>query len=135
MREADSAARVHVIEGRPWKDALISIVEPRSPHRPWYAGDGVEPGDVLIAVLDTDPRSVLTQVATVGSDGDINAAIAAIDRWVLNGPLEIGTVNMMTNYVVRPSAGPVSYRAPDEVVGFSGTSCHRPARRCSATPR
>ena len=66
MGEMTSVARVHVIEGRPWKDALISVVEPRSPYRPWHAADGIEPGDAVIAVLDTDPRSVLAGVGIVG---------------------------------------------------------------------
>ena len=85
MGEMTSVARVHVIEGRPWKDALISVVEPRSPYRPWHAADGIEPGDAIIAVLDTDPLSVLAGVGIVGPDGDVDDAIAAIDRFHLNG--------------------------------------------------
>jgi hypothetical protein len=30
-----SVSTVHIVEGQPWKDALISVLEPRSPYRPW----------------------------------------------------------------------------------------------------
>ena len=102
MGEMTSVGKVHVIEGRPWKDALISVVEPRSPYRPWHAADGIEPGDAIIAVLDTDPLSVLAGVGIVGPDGDVDDAIAAIDRFHLNGLLELGTLNMLADFVVRP---------------------------------
>ena len=116
-----SVARVHVIEGRPWKDALIRVVEPRSPYRPWHAADGIEPGDAVIAVLDTDPLSVLAGVGIVGPDGDVDDAIAAIDRFHLNGLLELGTLNMLADFVVRPEAGPVyHHRSPDDVVAAIG---------------
>ncbi len=112
-----SVRRVHVIEGRPWKDAIISAVEPRSPYRPWHAADGIEPGDAVIAVLDTDPRSVLAAVAQVGPEGDIGDAIAAIDRFDLNGLLELGTLQMMAHFGISPVAGPLSqYRSPEDFI-------------------
>lgn len=46
MGEMTSVAGVHVVEGRPWKDALISVVEPRSPYRPLAprSRQGARPG-------------------------------------------------------------------------------------------
>ena len=121
MGELTSVANVHVIEGRPWKDALIRVLEPRSPYRPWHAADGIEPGDAVIAVLDTDPPSVLAGVGIVGPDGDIDDAIAAIDRFYLNGLLELGTLQMLADFKVRPEAGPVFHRrSPDDVVAVIG---------------
>jgi len=52
MGEIASFARVHVIEGRPWKDAIISVLEPRSPYRPWHTAGGIEPGDAVITGID-----------------------------------------------------------------------------------
>jgi hypothetical protein len=120
MGEITGVANVHVIEGRPWMDALISVMEPRSPYRPWHAADGIEPGDAVIAVLDTDPQSVLAGVGIVGPDGDVDHAIAAIDRFHLSGLLELGTLNMLADSKVRPEAGPVFHRAPDDVVAAIG---------------
>jgi hypothetical protein len=117
MGEMSSVARVHVIVGRPWKDALISVVEPRSPYRPWHAADGIEPGDAVIAVLDTDPVSVLAGVGIIGWNGVVDDAIAAIDRFSLHGLLELGTLNMLADFHVRPEAGPVYHRrSADDVV-------------------
>ena len=44
----------------------------RSPYRPWHVADGIEPGDAVIAVLDTDPLSVLAGVGIVGPDGNVD---------------------------------------------------------------
>jgi hypothetical protein len=99
LGELTSVANVHVIEGRQWKDALILVLEPWSPYRPWRAGDGIEPSDAVIAVLDTDPPSVLAGVGIVGPDGDVDDAIAAIDRFYLNG-LELGTLQMLADFKV-----------------------------------
>ena len=121
MGELSSVANVHVIEGRPWKDALIRVLEPQSPYRPWHFADGIEPGDAIIAVLDTDPVSVLAGVGIVGPDGDIDGAIAAIERFRLNGLLELGTLNMLADFVARPEPGPVyHHRSPDDVVALIG---------------
>ena len=121
MAEMTSVAKVHVIEGRPWKDALMSVVEPRSPYRPWHVADGIEPGDAVIAVLDTDPRSVLTGVGIVGPDGDVDRAIAGIDRWHLNGLLELGTVEVMARVSLRWTAGQLYHRTPENVIAAIGS--------------
>lgn len=60
---------------------------------------------------------MLAGVGTVGPDRDIDGAIAAIDRFHLNGLLELGTLNMLADFVVRPTAGPLyQRRSPDDVV-------------------
>jgi hypothetical protein len=97
MGELASVAKVHVIEGRPWKDALIRVLEPRSPYRPWHAADGIEPGNAVVAVLDTDPPSVLAGVGIVGDGGNVAAAMDGIDRFYLNGLLELGTLQMLAD--------------------------------------
>ncbi|MCV7194032.1 hypothetical protein [Mycolicibacterium brumae] len=66
---------VHRVHGRPWVDAVITLLQPRSPYRPWIIAADVEPGDQLIVTLDTDPVSVIAGVATVGDDADIQTAI------------------------------------------------------------
>ncbi|WP_124259244.1 hypothetical protein [Rhodococcus ruber] len=51
--------RGFLAEGRPWKDAVIAYLEPRSPYRPWLIPSAVAAGNLIITVLDTDPRTVL----------------------------------------------------------------------------
>jgi hypothetical protein len=126
MGEMTSVAKVHVIEGRPWKDALIRALEPQSPYRPWHFADGIEPGEAVIAVLDTDPVSVLAGVGIVGPDGDVAAAMDGIDRFYQNGLLELGALQMLADFHVRPKAGPVYHRrSPDDVVAV--ISAYMPA--------
>jgi hypothetical protein len=102
MSEPSSVEKVDIIEGTPWKDAVISVLEPRSPYRPWYAAGSTEPGDAVIAVLDTDPQSVLAAVGVIGASGDPHDSIAAIDRSKINGLLELGTLNMLADFMVFP---------------------------------
>lgn len=99
MRAMSSVAKVHIIEGRPWKDALISVLEPRSLQRTWHATGGGT-GDVVIAVLDTDPQSVLAAVGIEAPDGEVGDAIAASSRFYLNGLLGIGKLNMLADFKV-----------------------------------
>lgn len=120
MKKANFTA-VHIVDGQPWKDALISILEPRSPYRPWHTASGIQLGDAAIAVLDTDPESVLAGIAIVGPDGDVRNAMAAIDRFHLNGLLELGTLNMLADFVVHPQSQTVYHRdSLDAVVALIG---------------
>ncbi|GAA1698922.1 hypothetical protein MMUR_26620 [Mycolicibacterium murale] len=73
------SARVQVVLGSPWKDAVIRHLEPRSPYRPWLYVDDVRKGDSVVVVFDTEPRLVLTEVGRV----DVDGAIAGLHReWV-----------------------------------------------------
>lgn len=57
-------ATVHLVEGSPWDEAIISVLAPQSPYRPWRLNnsESIRPGDTLIGSIaaDTDkpmPRS------------------------------------------------------------------------------
>ena len=53
--------RLHIVEGTDWKDALIALLDDRSPYRPWRYGFGeAHEGDPVAIVLNTDPPSVMT---------------------------------------------------------------------------
>jgi len=117
MRQKPSVTTVHIVEGQPWKEALISVLEPRSPYRPWRPATNIEPGDAVIAVLDTDPESVLAGVGIVGPDGDVGDAFATIDPFYLNGLLELGTLNMLADFEVSRGGGTVYHHGSlDDVV-------------------
>lgn len=110
-----------IIHGRPWKDAIISILDPRSPYRPWSGVERAEPGDALVMVLDTDPVSVLAAVGIVGADGEGEAAIAGIHPFYVNGLLELGTLNMLADFEVRPDRDTVyHHESPQKVVDVLG---------------
>ncbi|WP_232491080.1 hypothetical protein [Mycobacterium dioxanotrophicus] len=68
--------RLHILEAADWKDGLITILEPRSPYRPWRYGFGeTRPGDYAILVLGTDPSSVLTVLARIDHEGGFGGAV------------------------------------------------------------
>lgn len=102
MGEISSDTKVHVVRAAPWKDAIIKLLEPDSPYRAWSGAADVEPGDGVIAILDTDPVSVIAAIGDVGSDGRPDHAVAGcMDResaeW--DGPpvlLELGTLTALT---------------------------------------
>jgi hypothetical protein len=53
--------RLHIVEGTDWKDAVIALLDDRSPYRPWRYGFGeAHEGDPVAIVLHTDPPSVMT---------------------------------------------------------------------------
>jgi hypothetical protein len=113
--------RVNVVRGTPWKDALISVLEPRSPYRPWQPAAGFQAGEAVIAVLDTDPISVLAAVGIIGADGDAGRALAAIDPFYRSGLMELGTLNMLADFTVMPDSEGVYYRnSPDEITAVIG---------------
>ena len=66
---------LRVIEGRPWREAVICALDPEAPLDPWHGVGAVEPGDGVIVVLHTDPRTVLTTFICE-PDRDIRTAIA-----------------------------------------------------------
>ena len=54
--------RLRIVEGRPWKEALLCALEPYATFPAWHDANEVEPGDVAIVVIDTDPQTVLCAV-------------------------------------------------------------------------
>ncbi|MGV0715876.1 hypothetical protein ABQE93_10760 [Mycolicibacterium sp. XJ662] len=66
--------RLHVVVGSPWKDAVISFLEPGSPYRPWPTVPDVRRDDGVVVIFDCEPRLVLTDVGVVESDLDATIA-------------------------------------------------------------
>lgn len=59
MGEIGRQSHLRVVEGRPWKQALICALNPEAPFAPWAGIDEVARGDVAAVVIDTDPRTLL----------------------------------------------------------------------------
>jgi hypothetical protein len=67
---------LHIAQATDWKEAVITLLEPRSPYRPWrYGPSEAREGDTVAFVLNTDPPSVVTAVAQVGPDGNHRSAV------------------------------------------------------------
>lgn len=87
--------RLHILEGIDWKDAVIALLDSRSPYRPWCYGFGeAQMGDPVAIVLDTDPPSVLTVLGRIGADGRPDRALI---NWPRTAP---GLVDLATLAVI-----------------------------------
>ena len=85
---------LHFIEGSDWKDAVIALLDSRSPYRPWRYGFGeARSGDTVAVVLNTDPPSVLTALGRIGADGRPDAALI---NWPMSPPglIDLATLAM-----------------------------------------
>ena len=70
--ELSTNHRVRIAQSTDWKDAVITLLEPRSPYQPWHYGTTeAQEDDAVVFVLNTDPPSVLADVARVGLDDDL----------------------------------------------------------------
>ncbi len=81
MSEPFTPNRVHVVVGTPWKDAVISFLEPRSPYRPWPEVPDARRGDGVVVIIDCAPRLVLPDVMPVNVHGAVSDAIASHSAW------------------------------------------------------
>ncbi|GJF09321.1 hypothetical protein NGTWS0302_32270 [Mycolicibacterium cyprinidarum] len=96
--------RLHIIEGDPWKDAVISLLDSRSPYRPWRYGFGeAKMGDPVAIVLNTDPPSVMTELGRVGADGRPHRALI---NWPMTAPslIDLATLTVMADFAEDPRA-------------------------------
>jgi hypothetical protein len=67
---------LHIAQATDWKEAVITLLERRSPYRPWrYGPSEAREGDTVAFVLNTDPASIVTAVAKVGPDGNPRSAV------------------------------------------------------------
>jgi hypothetical protein len=70
------AKRLHIIEGTDWKMSIIALLDSRSPYRPWRYGFGeARKGDPVAIVLNTEPRTVMTSLGRIGTDGRRDRAV------------------------------------------------------------
>lgn len=93
-----SIKRLHIVEGSDWKDAVITLLEDRSPYRPWRYGFGeAHVGDPVAIVLNTDPPSVMTRLGRIGADGRFDRAEMT---WGLSSPalLDLGTLAAIVGF-------------------------------------
>ncbi|HTM85764.1 MAG TPA: hypothetical protein VL179_12850 [Mycobacterium sp.] len=106
---------VRIIEGSPWKEAIITVLESGSPYEPWSSAGSVEDDDALVFMLDTDPVSVLSMVVTPGG------SVTGFGTNPAPTLMELGTLNLFADFVVRPRAEEITYRgSPQRIVDTIG---------------
>ena len=80
------------------KDAVIALLESRSPYRPWRHGFGeAHEGDPVAIVLNTDPPSVMTTLGRIGTDGRPDRAVV---KWPVASPglLDLATLATVVGF-------------------------------------
>ncbi|WP_141216844.1 hypothetical protein [Rhodococcoides fascians] len=55
----EAGQRAYLVIGSPWLTAITAIRDRNSKEDPWQVRGSFQPGDLLVTVLDTDPRAVL----------------------------------------------------------------------------
>lgn len=96
--------RLHIIEGSDWKDAVIALLDSRSPYRPWRYGFGeAQMGDPVAIVLNTDPPSVMTVLGRIGADGRPDRALV---NWPMSAPglVDLATLAVIGDFAEDPRA-------------------------------
>jgi hypothetical protein len=88
---------MRIVEAKDWKDAAITLLEPRSPYRPWLSGPELpRPEERILAVLRTDPVSVLTTVGYADARGN-----ASFGRYTALDLLDVKSLALIAD-VWRP---------------------------------
>ena len=124
MGEISSDTKIHVVRGTPWLDAIIALLQPDSPYRPWRGGSGVQTGDAVLVILDTEPAAVITTVPVVGADGLDGALARVMEReseW--DGPpalLELGTLTALSGLSFSREGAEATVEHPDWLIERSG---------------
>lgn len=91
--------RLLIVEATNWKEAVITLLEPESSYAPWRCGaDEVEEGDAVAFVLHTEPTSILTELGSVGVDGDPCRAEISPSAVRSMGLIDLETLVMMTGF-------------------------------------
>ncbi len=64
--EQPQTQQLHVIQSSDWKDAVITVLAPASPYRPWRTeAVDISEGDLLLFAVSTDPPSIVTAVGAL----------------------------------------------------------------------
>lgn len=104
MRQNDGVSRAHIVTGRPWKDAVLSLLGARA-LRPWHITSRGAPGDAVLAVIDTDPVSMFAWPSVIGPDGDLHDALVSAGLiGGFSGLVELSEVNRETGLTIGPGS-------------------------------
>ncbi|MCA1006529.1 hypothetical protein LCL87_12415 [Rhodococcus hoagii] len=108
--------RAHLVVGDPWLDAAAGFLGFGSPdEEPWRLGDGIRTGDLVVTVLDTDPRLLLCveRVDAIEDDG-----IAVGERWTTSGFPPVDAVEQWAGVALPTCPGPLPHAVADVLLAL-----------------
>lgn len=110
-----SRQQVFLVEGRPWNEAVIAYLEPRSPYRPWTINTGVAKGDLLVTVLCTTPRSVLC-VERVASPHTGKKPLEVVTERFFPALPTVPDIENLARTEIPAQAGPITGEVADRLL-------------------
>lgn len=115
MMKRHAGQRVHLIVGRPWLAAIASLRGESTREDPWHGRGSFQPGDVLITVLDTEPRAVLC-VERVVYDEDPAGEIVIGEQLITPHLPPIEDVQTRSGATFPNFPGPIPARGADRLL-------------------
>lgn len=115
----EAGQRTFLIVGSPWLTAIAAIRDESIDEDPWQARGSFRPGDLLITVLDTDPRAVLCVERVDKGDSDDDPVVLGERRMTANLP-PICEVEARAAAVFPEQPGPIPARDADRLLDAIG---------------
>lgn len=106
---------VFLVVGSPWLDAIAAIRDGNRGGDPWQASGSFRPGDLLITVLDTDPRAVLC-VERVEQGGPDDDPVVLGERRMAEHLPSVPEVEKLAATKFPEHAGPIPARDADRLL-------------------
>lgn len=111
----DAGQRVFLVIGSPWLTAISAIRNENSDEDPWKAEGLFSPGDLLVTVLDTDPRAVLC-VERLEEGGPEDAPVVLGERWMATGLPPVPEIEARAPALFPELPGPIPARDADRLL-------------------
>ena len=112
----EARQRTFLIVGSPW---LTAIRDELVDEDPWQAQGSFRPGDLLITVLDTDPRAVLCVERVDKGDSDEDLVLLGERHMTANLP-PVSEVEARATAVFPEQPGPIPARDADRLLDAIG---------------
>lgn len=111
----DAGQRVFLVVGSPWLTAIAVIRNENSEEDPWHATGSFNTGDLLVTVLDTEPRAVLC-VERLEEGGPEDESVVLGERWMAMGLPPVPEIEARAAALLPKMPGPVPARDADRLL-------------------
>ena len=107
--------QVFLVVGTPWLEAIAAIRDDNRDGDPWQASGSFRPGDLLITVVDTDPRAVLC-VERLEQDGPDDDSVVLGERRLAEHLPPVSEVESLAAATMPEHPGPIPARDADRLL-------------------
>lgn len=111
----DAGQRVFLVVGSPWLTAIAVIRNENGEDDPWHTTGSFDTGDLLVTVLDTDPRAVLC-VERLEEGGPEDESVVLGERWMATGLPPLPEIESRAAVLFPEMPGPIPARDADRLL-------------------